>query len=136
MLSSRTLATVSLTLALAGCGASPTATLLTSAVGDTPSVSLTRDVDAPPAGAAPDVASPSVTLVKGAVVPDQLIVGVTAGHRAVLAVDSTMPAPIPRRAHLFCNCIWRKRASGITITNARATSLFPSMYVPSGPQTR
>lgn len=77
-------------LALAGCGKN-VAVLSTAAAGPAPSVSMVQEAEGPPPGAAPDV--PTVTVVHNSVVPDELIVGVAPGHRALLSVDASAKSP-------------------------------------------
>jgi thermitase len=78
-------------LFVAGCGSAPATLSSQPATGLDPSLTSSREVDAPPAGAEADVAS--VRVIRGDVVPDQIIVGVQPGHRAILALGNA-PKPI------------------------------------------
>jgi subtilisin family serine protease len=84
---SRSIALTASLLALVtatGCSKSATATLGFAAGA---SVAVTQEPDTPPAGAEAD--EPSVRVVPGADLQDEIVVGIEPGHRAVLAADES-----------------------------------------------
>jgi thermitase len=80
---------LALAVLLTGCGR--TGGTLGFAAPD-PTVNMVQEVDAPPAGADPDV--PSVKLVSTGSVPDELIVATEPGVRALLATSDDAPKPV------------------------------------------